>query len=633
MPNNVLSGQLIKSSSVNAILAEIRRVRAKTLVPMKAGAPLPRTRISGGFGGGNGTRSPFTVAICKRRTDLGCGDFVDKFYLDVNGGSWFGNGARAHPTGNFIGECNFPASKGEDVFIMCGGWLEIGSITKSEYSCTETGDIFCICGQHIKPCQDTWAFFMYDTGSEACITHPKIFYLRSDSTQVKKILSGGGLSGTMLSIVAVNKTYTKKTQNFSPKGYEISRFTFNCARFEKSTEILRSDFWYGFGGNNGFDEDHYPLGWNELAPNIWSYSGSFAVVSGVNAKASAFGSAAISVSGDYYESGSVTGFSFNTFCFGWSYSCVGDGYARRDWACNYESVGGLFSRSELSQYNIGFGNSALNYTLVRDCKGIFDFSKVVECGGGVILRKLKTRTELSSEPVFCKELYYVSPKTKFLRLGGKNQPVVLMRQQIAVKQSSGGLQQGCGTVLHQNGDNIYFNDPFMDSASGEYAGGQGYEFYVPVGIARKTKREITCAVCVEGVVCYRTCTKDVAEVSTFTHGVVSPALFFSVANERDYAPQGWQERKFRGEFLDVAEPTDFSTMKKEIPDGKANKDKQKETAKQAVSKIGGQNLPKRTEASTGGATSVASVASAGTAQVLLSAFPEDSAEITEAQDL
>lgn len=633
LPNNVLSGQLIKSSSINAMLAEIRRTRAKTLVAMKAGSPLPRTRTQGSFGGGGGTRSPFSVAICKRRTCLDDGDFVDKFYLDVNGGSWFGNGAKAHPSGNFIGEDDFPAGNGEDVFLMCGGWLEIGSITKSEYSCTESGDIFCVCGKHVRPCQNPWAFFMYDTGDEASITHPKMFYLNSDSTQVKKILSGGGLKGSMLSIIAVNKTFSKKEVNFSPTGYEISRTTFGCNQRQRSTEILRSDFWYGGADAQAPDEDNYPLGWNEISPNIWAYSGSYAVVSGVNANAAAFGSAAISFlfNRDYGGAKNIS-----QVCFGFSSSCFGDGYNAEQWAQQHETLGGLFYRSEIESYENNFGSCANNYMLVRDCKGIFDFSKVVECGGGVILRKLKTRTEYNSEPVFCKELYYVVATNKFVRLGGKNQPVLLMRQQVFAKDDS--LSEGsvldCGNISYKRGDNIFFTDPFMDDMTGNYAGGQGYEFYVPVGIARKVKRAITCAVydCNSEIKCYITQDKDVADVSTFNHGVISPALFFSVGNERVYGPQGMQKRKFSASFLDVSEPSDFSSLKKEIPDGSGKQDEQKNTAKKAISKLGGRELPKRKEAASASAASVAS-ASTSAAQVLLSAFPEDSAEITEAQDL
>lgn len=635
LPNNVLSGQLIKSSSINAMLAEIRRTRAKTLVAMKAGSPLPRTRVSGGFGGGGGTRSPFTVAICKRRTDLGCGDFVDKFYLDVNSGSWFGNGAKAHPSGNFVGEDDFPAANGEDVFLMCGGWLEIGSITKSEYSCTESGDIFCVCGKHIRPCQSPWAFFMYDTGEEAHITHPKMFYLEGDSTQVKKILAGGGLKGSMLSIVAVNKTYSKKSANFSPTGYEISRNTFNCNQNQRSTEILRSDFWYGGADAEAPDEDNYPLGWNELSPNIWSYSGSYAVVSGVNANAAAFGSAAISFLLTRDNGGAKN---LTQICFGFSQSCIQDGYAAEQWAQQHETLGGLFYSSELNAYKNNFGECAYNYTLVRDCKGIFDFSKVVECGGGVILRKLKTRTEYNSEPVFCKELYYVAATKKFVRLGGKNQPVLLMRQQVFAKDDS--LSEGstldCGNISYKRGDNIFFTDPFIDDKKGYYAGGQGYEFYVPVGIARKVKRQITCAVydCNSEIKCYITQEKDVADVSTFNHGVISPALIFSVGNERLDSPIGSQRRNFSASFLNVSEPSDFSTLKKEIPDGRGKQNEQKEAAKKAISNIGGRELPKRTEAASGASSvAAASVASAATANVLLSAFPEDAAEITEAQDL
>lgn len=635
MPNNVLSGQLIKSSSVNAMLAEIRRTRAATLVAMKAGSPLPRTRVSGGAGGGSGRRSPFEVAICRRRTKLSCGDFYDTFYLDVNGGSWFGNGTRAHPTGNFIGEDEFPASSGEDVFLMCGGWLEIGKLTKENYSCTETGDIRCVCKQFIKPCANPWAFFMYDTGGETCITHPKMFYLNADSKQVKDILSGGALKGTMLSVITVNKVFRKRSQNFSPTGYEISYAEFGCGQFPSSTEILRSDYWYGGGGDSGFDEDNYPLGWNELAPNVWAYSGSVGVVSGVNVNGAAFGSAALKLKlfTTMVNGTQVSGVS--EVCFGWSDSCVSNGFQ----ACGleeYSTNGGLFSRTELNDYGNSFASCANNYALVKDCGGIYDFSAALGEGEklGVILRKLKNSTEMSVSATFEDALYYVPLEKPLTIIGGKSQQVVMMRTQMsAYDASASGPYLYCGTKIYRRGDNISFVDPFFYNG-GESAGGRVFEFYVPVGIVRKTKRMITC----KSGDNYIVVEKDVADVSTFTHGMLSPSLFFTVVNNRTGTPQSVVVHDFRRNELDFPDPPAFTSLAKELPDGSAAIDCQKGKAECAISCLGGKELPQRTENNGGGtsaaAASVASVSAAAAAKsTLLSAFPEDAAEIAEAQDL
>lgn len=657
------------------MLAEIRKTRAKTLVAMKAGSPLPRSRTGGGGGGsGSGTRSPFTVAICKVRKTESCGDFTDTFYLDVNSGTWFGNGGGTHPSGNFIGEDDFPARDGEDVFLMCGGRLEIGSLTRDDYKCTEdAGGVVSVCGKYVKPCSKPWTFYMYDTGTCAVITNPRIYYINRDGKEVKDILSGGALKGTILSIISVNKVLTQRSTNYSPKGYEISRVEVKVGEKANnaSTEVLRSDFWYGGGdGSGGEDDDNYPLGWRELSPNVWSYSGSVGIISNALANSAGFGSSAIKVK--LFQGGEGT--YFCSIEFGWENSCYDDGYFVCNGYTQSSKLGGLFGKSEICHYGGqgsatgegGFGICAFNYVAIRDCGGVFDFSNIFgssgggggcggepsasnsDCGGcgsedegngkiGVLLRKLETKsTEITGEPEFKSELYYLPVKKKFYMLGGNSQPVVLMRSSVSTIDCAGEMY--CKQMIYRHGDNIFFDDPSMYEENGKFIGGRRYSLYVPVGIVRKVKKVITKIICScnPEIKCYVQCRVDAADVSTFTHGIISPSLAFVAANNREKNPKCVVESCFRNSFIDIKEPSSVSSLRKEVPDGNGKKEEQKSTAECAIRKLGGAELPKRSSGGSGGSgggSAQPSVASLSAARVLTSPFAEDAAEVIEAQDL
>lgn len=636
---------------------------------------MPRSRAGGGgtkIIEADSCRSPFQACFRLYNEAHNCNK---ELYLNVNGGTWFGNGVKTVSHGITQG---MGTEFSPDAFLVCAGEAKIATLPNYvDFTVGDTPEIGVGVNWCIKTEQSTergtivksatarlcasYSVYLYDKDGNDCdgVKNPELYYncakgAKEPFRDVVRLIQSGfvraAFVGNFVPVVCFSVEQNGERVRIAPKKAHPAKIS-ELGEPRYVAQVLKSDYFYP-AGNTSFLAGTNLDTWQEIAPNLWRYRGSAGVISRfmtTQARGTWYSKSF------YYRTPCRNDDAFHDFSQG-----IGAGATK----CVFSDLrakgygSGNYFPPDLSEVSSEIRNdewcAATQSPFANNCRlayfgfisaeseEYYDFSaaKLIDTctRNGLITKLLEVEPYDGTEvtPLYATVMNWIDVSLwgknseNVYPVRGKPQPVFLENAKLEAKYD---CKQSGGYVNLE-----YFKTvEYMGFNSGENVGNGGrMSFYVPipVGVLRVEEVCFPCYVCVPGtsehVLCWRKIAKT--HVSADTLGVSIPSAIFGVryadpsvnwATEfESYSSQGQTNAKTCSERFNMkTTPTGGTTPAYEV-----------------VQQLNITKLPAETEHSENG-VSVSAVAAAvlsspsETESVLGSPFMEDSAEVLEAQDL
>lgn len=703
LPNNVSVGEPIRAATVNSMLRTIRTLETKVLKPMKSGAGMPRSRVKGGQviveTVGSDCRAPFQACFrLYKDTNAACGIpetcilFSEEYplFLNVNGGTWFGNGISSisHGITQEMMQSQTASCARADAFAVDVGEVNIATLKPycMESSATEFNigvpvASFCIKYSGDVPVSavarlaSRYSVYLFDKcGNDYDgVKNPELFYncsndyLREPYSSVVGLMAAGLIRavfvGNFVPVVCLSAKKSPQDPTkykFTPKNVRIGKWG-ELSEVGTIVQMLKSDYFYPAGSTTQVASSNLET-WQEIAPNLWRYRGSAGIISRFMATQG---------KGTWYSSktqyrtpcGNECAFYFTQSAGAVAAKSVFKDLRARGYGsgCYYPSdlseesteirLAENWCEATAEPFRLNNKAAFLGFRTTNESGAEFyDFScsdtlariSNYDVGNALIVKRVFVEMQgteiipISISVGSCIEVYPSGSPHCMFAVGGRPQPVFLENAKLAKKY-------GCET----GGYPIeYFRSvEYLGFNSGENSGNGGRMFFeipVPIGVLRAEKIKFPCYVCVQcaggewkQVLCWREIKK--AHVSAETLGVSIPSALFGVRYEK--AVVNWPS-EFSG-YSALGETSSELMNNKENITAKNAPTGGSKPAPEVISQTGLSRLSEETEhvnpfAPVSISPLSASVLSSGVNGndgVILSPFAEDSAEIIEAQDL
>lgn len=701
LPNNVSVGEPIRAATVNSMLRTIRTLETKVLKPMKSGAGMPRSRVKGGQviveTVGSDCRAPFQACFrLYKDTNAACGIpescilFSEEYplFLNVNGGTWFGNGISSisHGITREMMQSHTPSFARADAFAVDAGEVNIATLKPYCTACASTEfnigvpvASFCIKSSGGVPVSavarlaSRYSVYLFDKCGNDCegVKAPELFYNCSTSQEPYSSVVGLMAAGLVRAVFVGNFVpvvcLSAKKSPQDPTKYKFTPKKVHLAKWGELSEagnvvqMLKSDYFYPAGSTTQVASSNLET-WQEIAPNLWRYRGSAGIISRFMTTQG---------KGTWYSSktqyrtpcGNECAFDFTQSAGAVAAKSVfkdlrargyGSGcYYPQDLSEESSEIRSAENWCEATSAPFRLNNKAAFFgfrTTNESGAEFYDFSASCalemisndDVGNALIVKRVFVQMSVTEQSQPCVsvgdgiEVYNGGARHCLFAVGGSPQPVFLENAKLAKKY--GCVTGGFPIEYFRSVEYLGFN-------SGENCGNGGrmyFEIPVPIGVLRAEKIKFPCYVCVQcaggewrQVLCWREIKK--AHVSAETLGVSIPSALFGVRYEN--AVSDWtsefSEYSALGATSSELMNNKVNITAKDTPTGGSK------PAPEVISQTGLSRLSEETEhvnpfAPVSISPLAASVLSSGgnvNGGVILSPFDEDSAEIIEAQDL